>query len=100
MAADYNAMKVSSGMKPAALIKKRKAEVIFERETTVVFTGRYPRLKVWCAECATEAEMVTVFEAAKLARVSIFTIHGRADGGELHHQTTSSGVRMVCVNSL
>jgi hypothetical protein len=79
---------------------RRRTEIVFERERTILYAGRYPRQKVWCAQCAVEVEMVTVFEAARLSGVSTHTIHNRINQRELHGWTSSSGVLLVCLDSL
>jgi hypothetical protein len=79
---------------------RRRTEIVFERERTILYSERYPRQRLWCAQCAADVEMITVFEAARLAGVSTYTIHARANQGELHQWTNTSGVLLVCLNSL
>lgn len=79
---------------------RRRTEIVFERERTILYAGRYPRQKVWCAQCAVDVDMVTVFEAARLTGVSSHTIHSQVNQGELHGWTSGSGVLLVCLDSL
>jgi hypothetical protein len=44
--------------------------------------------------------MITVFEAARLARVSAYTINRQAEQGELHVERASSGALLICLASL
>ena len=79
---------------------KRRAEIVFERERTILYPGRYPQRTAWCNQCGAEVRMITVFEAAKLAAVSTYTIHAKIEDGQIHGCTTNEGVLLVCANSL
>jgi hypothetical protein len=79
---------------------RRRTEITFERERTILYAGRYPHQNLWCTQCAAEVEMITVFEAARLTRVSVYTIIHQAEQQALHLERTSSGVLFVCLNSL
>lgn len=79
---------------------KRRTELVFERDRTIVYSGRYPRPRLWCIRCATEVEMITVFEAARLTRSSADTIIHEAEQGMLHLEKTNSGVLVVCLASI
>ena len=78
----------------------RRTEILFERDRTIVYAGRYPRRTVCCEQCRAEVQMVTVFEAAKLSAVSTYTIHSAVTDGEIHGWTTEEGILLVCLNSL
>lgn len=78
----------------------RRTEIVFERDRTIVFTGRHPQRSAWCRDCSGEARMITVFEAAKLTGVSTYTIHFNVNRGQLHGWTTTEGSLLVCLNSL
>ena len=43
--------------------------------------------------------MLTAFEAARLVRVSSYTIFGWAEAGLIHHFTTPKGVLLICPDS-
>jgi hypothetical protein len=79
---------------------RRRTEIIFERDRTIVYAGRYPQRTAWCEECGAEVQMITVFEAAKLAAVSTYTIHSIVKDGQIHGWTTAEGVLLVCLRSL
>ena len=78
----------------------RRTEIVFERERTIVYPGRYPQSIAWCETCAHDAQMITVFEAARLMAVSTYTIHSKVGDQLIHGWTTAEGVLLVCVNSL
>lgn len=78
----------------------RRTEIVFERDRTIVYAGRYPQRTAWCEECRAEVQMVTVFEAAKLAALSTYTIRSIVNDGPLHGWTTAEGILLVCLNSL
>ena len=79
---------------------KRRAEIVIEAERTIIYTTRHQALIQWCPLCKAEVEMVTAFEAAKLAGVSSYTIYRWAEGYEIHSGVTPQGVLLVCLNSL
>jgi hypothetical protein len=53
----------------------------------------------WCASCNAEIQMITAFEAARLAGVSSYTIFDWAETGKVHHFTTPKGVLLICPGS-
>jgi len=79
---------------------KRRMELVFERERTIVHSSRYRKEVSWCAVCEAMVEMITVFDAAKLAGISSFTIHDQVQTGQIHGCTTPDGILLVCLNSL
>ena len=78
----------------------RRTEIVFERDRTIVYAGRYPQRTAWCEACRAEVQMITVFEAAKLAAVSTDTIHSVVNEGQVHGWPTAEGILLVCLNSL
>jgi len=83
-----------------AMKTTRRTEIVFERDRTIVYAGRSPQRTAWCEACRAEVQMITVFEAAKLAAVSTHTIHSIVSGGQVHGWTTAEGILLVCLNSL
>lgn len=79
---------------------RRRTEIVFERDRTIVYPGRYLHRIAWCKCCGKEVQMITVFEAAKLAMVSTFTIYSNVKDGEVHGWKTAEGILLVCLNSL
>jgi hypothetical protein len=82
------------------MTSRKRTEIIFERERVVLYSGRYPRPRRWCGQCATEVEMITIFEAARLTGVSVSTVRAQANEGKLHCWTNDLGVLFVCPISL
>jgi hypothetical protein len=78
----------------------RRTEIVFERDRTIVYAGRYPQRTAWCERCRAEVQMITVFEAAKLTAASTHTIRSIVEDGQIHGWTTAEGILLVCLNSL
>jgi hypothetical protein len=78
----------------------RRTEIVFERDRTIAFAGRYPQRSDWCSRCEAEVVMITVFDAARLAGVSSHTIHSGVESGDIHGSATAEGILLVCLNSL
>jgi hypothetical protein len=53
----------------------------------------------WCVSCGAEIEMITAFQAARLAGVSSYTIFDWAETDLIHHFTTRKGVLLICPGS-
>ena len=79
---------------------KRRAEIVFEADRTIVYTARYPKQTHWCHRCGAEVEMITVFDAARVVGVSSHTIYGWVETGLLHHGETAGGALLICPDSL
>jgi hypothetical protein len=79
---------------------RRRIEIVFERDRTIVYSSRYLHQTAWCKQCGAEVRVITVFEAAKLAMVSTFTIYASVNDGGVHGWTTAEGILLVCLNSL
>lgn len=73
---------------------------MIEIDRTIVYGRRYAKQTQWCDGCAAEVEMITAFEAARLAGVSSYTIFSKAEEGEIHSTVTPDGVLLLCINSL
>jgi hypothetical protein len=79
---------------------KRKAEIIFEADRTIVYAARYPRHLQWCQSCGAEVEMISVFDAARIAGVSSHTVYGWVESGRLHQGESAAGALLICPNAL
>jgi hypothetical protein len=80
--------------------RKKKTEIIVEREQVLVLRrldGQEPR---WCVECAGQAQMVSVDEAALLTRLSARAIYRQVEASQLHFMETADGLLLVCIKSL
>jgi len=80
--------------------KKKKTEIIVERDQVLVIRNLGARDPEWCSECAERARMVTVDEAAAITQVSARTIYRRVEGGRLHFRETADSQLFICLNSL
>ena len=79
-------------------MKRRTITVEVDR---VVFIGKHESSPiVWCAACASRVRMVTVDEAATLARASARTVYRWVEAGSLHFTETPEGRLLICLNSL
>ena len=92
--------RVNRNLDVDAMKTTRRTEIVFERDRTIVYAGRYPQRTAWCEACRAEVQMITLFEAAKLATVSTQTIHSIVSDGQVHGWTTAEGILLVCLNSL
>jgi excisionase family DNA binding protein len=54
----------------------------------------------WCNACGKQVSMVTVDEAAKLARVRSRTIYAWVENSRLHFIETNDGLLLVCSESI
>ena len=77
-----------------------KTEITVEthRIHTINRSSRYR--PAWCEECGKPVPMVTADEAAILARTSSRAIYQLIEARELHFVETSSGVVLICLDSL
>ncbi len=81
-------------------MKRKKTEIIVEREQVLIIKRLDDREPRCCAECAGQAQMVSVDEAAALAQVTARAIYRRVEASQLHFVETEDGSLMVCINSL
>ena len=80
--------------------KKKRTEIIVERDQVLVIRNLGARDPEWCSECAEGARMVTVDEAAAITQVSARTIYRRVEGGRVHFRETADSQLFICLNSL
>jgi hypothetical protein len=80
--------------------RKKKTEIIVEREQVLVIRRLDDRQPRWCAECAEQAQMLSVDEGAALAQVSARAVYRWVESGQLHFVETEDGSLLVCINSL
>lgn len=78
---------------------KRRTEITIEIDRVLVFSQR-TKHKAWCADCDAEASLITVSEAAALARTSDHAIFQRAEAGTVHSSLTHAGALLICLTSL
>ncbi|HEU4391484.1 MAG TPA: hypothetical protein VFV34_27085 [Blastocatellia bacterium] len=80
--------------------KKKKTEIVVERDQVLVIRNLGARDPQWCPECGEGARMVTVDEAAAITQMSARTIYRRVEQGQTHFSETANGQLFICLNSL
>lgn len=80
--------------------RKRKTEIIVERDQVLVARKLEGRLLHWCEACARQSHLVTVDEAAVIGSQSSRAVYQRAEEGSLHFTETPEGLLLICLNSL
>ncbi|HKQ99494.1 MAG TPA: hypothetical protein VJT09_02405 [Pyrinomonadaceae bacterium] len=80
---------------------KRRILITFETERLILIDERRrPGRTAWCAPCAREVWLVTVDDAAMVARTSARVIYQWAEAGLVHFRETPEGGLLICLNSL
>lgn len=74
--------------------------ITVEIDRVVLISKRESSPTAWCAACASRVRMVTVDEAARLARLSARTIYRWVEAGRLHFTETPDGRLFICLSSL
>ncbi|MGH9907900.1 MAG: helix-turn-helix domain-containing protein [Pyrinomonadaceae bacterium] len=83
-------------------MEKKKTTTITS-ETHEVFIVRRraePSIRMWCADCAAEVEMLKPEEAAAIANVSTRTIYRWIEDAQIHHCESVGGNVVVCPKQL
>ena len=76
---------------------KTRTEITFEMDRLIVVTRS--RKTEWCKSCAQPMEMLSVDDAALVARVNSITIFRWAIAGEVHSSETPEGLLVICPHS-
>ena len=77
---------------------KTRTEITVETERLVVVHRH--RRTAWCSNCLHYVEMLSIDEAALLARVNSRTIFHWAESGVVHSSETFEGLLIICKASL
>jgi hypothetical protein len=77
----------------------KRTEITIETRRTLVVT-RINSLTALCPECGEKCGMVTIDDAATLARRNTQLILGWIESRQLHYIETSEGSLLICCNSL
>ena len=80
--------------------RKRKTEIVVERDQVLVIRRLDRQEPRWCAECGGQAQLVNIDEGAALIGISARAIFRRVETGQVHFTETETGALFVCVNSL
>lgn len=79
---------------------KKRTLITVETDRVVLINGSPLSQLVWCAACAAQVRMVTVDQAAALARTSSRMIYRMVENDQLHFTETPEGRLFICLNSL
>jgi hypothetical protein len=81
------------------MTKTRQVQITIRTERLLVMS-QGPSLYSLCPECGYEVRMITIDQAAKLARVSSREIYRQVERAMLHFLETTDGSILVCSNAL
>jgi hypothetical protein len=81
------------------MTKTRRMRITIQTERLLVI-NRSRSLYSLCAACGDEVRMVTIDQAAVLARVTSREIYREVEAGMIHFIETTEGSLLICVNSL
>ena len=80
---------------------KRRIEINIQMERLVIVRSRRStNMVAWCDGCARLTRMLTVDEAATVARTTSRDIYRRVEADQLHFMETPEGSLFICLNSL
>lgn len=82
------------------MMRKRRTEITIETDRILVVRRRRPPLEEWCSRCGGLVPMITVDEAASVARVTSRTIYRWVEIDRLHYTETSDGRLLICLESI
>ena len=80
--------------------RRKKTEIIVERDQVLVITRLDHRAPQACAECGEQSQMVSVDDAASIAGLSARAVYRMVETGQVHFSETTEGSLLVCLNSL
>ena len=81
------------------MTQTRRVRITIQTER-VLMTSTQGGLYSLCAACGDNVRMVTIDQAASLARLSSCEIYREIEAGMLHFTEMSGGSVLVCFNSL
>ena len=73
-------------------LKKRRTEIAFELEQTMIVKRRSGSASSWCNDCASEVVMLTPDEAASITSTTTRALYRLLDAGTIHFMETESGL--------
>lgn len=79
---------------------RKRTEITIETDSIVVLSRRKVSILSWCRDCGQRTKMISVDEAAILARVTSRTIYGWVESKRLHFAETSEGRLLICCQSI
>jgi hypothetical protein len=81
-------------------LKKRRTEIAFELEQTMVVKRRSGSVSGWCSCCELEVVLLTPDEAASITSASTRALYRLVDAGMVHFTETQAGLIRLCFPSL
>jgi hypothetical protein len=81
------------------MTKTRRMRITIQTERLLVLNS-CKSLYSLCDRCGDEVRMVTIDQAAMLARLSSREIYREVEAGMLHFRETAEGSVLICFNSL
>lgn len=79
---------------------KRRTEITIETERLLIIRSRKTSAQAWCTSCDRQVHMITIDEAAQVAKVSSRLVYRLVEADELHFIETTDKRLLICVNSL
>lgn len=79
---------------------KRRTEITFKTDRLIIVRRERMEMDAWCASCAKSSTMLSVDEAAAVARSTSRAIYRRVEADTLHFTETPEGRLLICLNSL
>jgi hypothetical protein len=80
--------------------KTKTTEITVETDELFVIKRRERSAHGQCETCGALVQMVTLTEAASIARVSELVLYGKIKARFLHSTETPDGQVLICLNSL
>ena len=81
------------------MTKTRRMRITIQTERLLVMSHE-GSLHSICSTCGDDVRMVTIDQAARLARVNSREIYREVEAGLLHFMETTDGSVLICLNSL
>lgn len=79
---------------------RKRTEITIETERTIYISSRSESSMLRCEVCARRVPMLTVEEAAAVARARVDEILQKIEDGQLHYVRLRGGRLRICPNSL
>ena len=97
---DYHPACVLNELTWSGMRRRKKTEIIVERDQVLVIKRLNSQAAEWCDQCRKETRMVSVDEAAAVAGISERTVYRRVEDDLVHFTETTEGQLMICITSL
>ncbi len=81
------------------MITRKRTKITIETERLLIVSRHHGAID-WCGVCNQRVRMISVDEAAALARLSSRTIYRWVEAERIHFIETTDGLLRICSNSL